>query len=104
MSNEQRTPFDSIESAQEYVALLADAVTEASQRIAEDVAVTSDLTGSDRRLAALRLIDYKLAHLHDHLSVSRRILNDLRMLRRLLYGDGPNETRVSEAASGCSST
>ena len=104
MSNEQRTPFDSIESAQEYVALLADAVAEAGQRIAEDVAVACDLTGSDRRVAALRLIDYKLGQLHDHLSVSRRILNDLRMLRRVLYADGPNETRVFEAARECSST
>ena len=100
MGHEQRTEFDSIESAQEYVALLADVVAEAAQRIASDVAFASDGTGSDRRIAALRLVDYKLGQLHDHLSVSRRILNDLRTLRRLLYAESPNETRVSEAAAG----
>ena len=37
-----------------------------------------------RRVEALRLIGYNLEKLASHLKTSRRILNDLRMLRRIL--------------------
>jgi hypothetical protein len=36
-------------------------------------------------LEALHLIGYNLEKLTHHLKASRRILNDLRMLRRILY-------------------
>ena len=75
--------FESIESAQEYLGLLAQVVAEAQQ------AVQADLQGSaeserPRRVEALRLIGYNLDKLASHLKTSRRILNDLRMLRRIL--------------------
>jgi hypothetical protein len=75
--------FESIESAQEYLGLLAQVVTEAQQ------AVQADIQGSGeparlRRVEALRLIEYNLDKLASHLKTSRRILNDLRMLRRIL--------------------
>ena len=77
------TPFDSIESAHEYVRLLAcevDCVTDLIQKeIADAVAEQAE-----RRVDNLRLVDYKLKQLAQHLSTSRRILNDLQMLRRLL--------------------
>ena len=80
------TPFDSIESAHEYVRLLTSQLDEVQASIAEDVAeATRD--GAERRLDALRLVDYKLGQLKYHLSSGCRILNDLRALRRLLLGE-----------------
>ena len=38
-----------------------------------------------RHVEALRLIGYNLEKLAHHIKVSRRILNDLRMLRRILH-------------------
>ena len=54
-------------------------------------------TEQPRRVDALRLVDYKLKPLKDHLSASRRLLNDLRMLRRLLIGG--HEVDGSHAAA-----
>ena len=81
------TPFEGIEGAQEYVRMLLEALDEAREDIREDLAVTGRLTGADRRLDALRLVEYKLAQLHSHLHASSRILNDLRTLRRLLLAE-----------------
>jgi len=83
--------FESIESAQEYLGLLAQVVIEAQQAVQADIqgSVESD---RPRRVEALRLIGYKLDKLASHLKTSRLILNDLRMLRRILYHrDGVTE-------------
>lgn len=80
------TPFDSIESAHEYVALLVRQVAIVKAGLAEDVADASVETAG-RRLDALRLVDYKLTQLQEHLGAARRLLNDLRALRRLLLGE-----------------
>ena len=79
------TPFDSVESAQVYVTLLREAVEDARGDIRGDIAAAGNRT---RHLDALRLVDHKLAHLDAQLRASSRILNDLRMLRRILTGDG----------------
>ena len=79
-----RTPFDSIESAQEYVALLALQVEVVRTALADDF--PQDETAG-RRLDALRLVDYKLTQLEHHLTTAGRLLNDLRGLRRLLLGE-----------------
>jgi len=42
---------------------------------------------ADRRKEALLLVSYNLAKLNLHITTSRRILNDLRMLRRLLLAE-----------------
>ena len=81
------TPFDSIESAQEYVHLLVREAEDVRPAIERDIAEAVS-TGQTRRVDALRLVDYKLKQLTEHLRASRRVLNDLRMLRRLLIG-GP---------------
>jgi hypothetical protein len=81
------TPFDGIEGAQDYVRLLLEALEEAREDIREDLANTGRIPGADRRLDALRLVEYKLAQLHTHLHASSRILNDLRTLRRLLLDE-----------------
>ena len=81
-----RNPFGSIESAQEYLRLLAEAVQEAQQTFPEDVVDSEaiDEQSRARRLQAMQLVSYKLNQLADHVNGSRCVLNDLRTLRRLL--------------------
>lgn len=82
MSIQPETPFDSVESAHEYVRLLLQTIEEAKNELAADIAAAT--TKPDRRLEALRVIHYKLDKLDVHLRSSSRLLNDLRSLRRLL--------------------
>jgi len=77
------SPFDNIENAQEYIRLLVDAVLEAKEEIELSVR-QADQTNTNRRLEALRLVQYKLDRLEQHLRICGRALNDLRSLRRLL--------------------
>jgi hypothetical protein len=83
VSSQPETPFDSVESAHEYVRLLKEAIADARQDIAADLATAA--TNGARRLEALRLVEYKLEKLEHHLQSSGRLLNDLRTLRRLLF-------------------
>jgi hypothetical protein len=82
------TPFDSIEGAHEYVRLLAEAIAEAEDAIQEDIA-EARAQGALRRGQALQVVAFKLEKLHAHVAGSRRLLNDLRMLRRLLLDERP---------------
>ena len=77
------TPFDSIESAHEYVSLLVTQVEVVEGDIADEIALAANESAA-RRVDALRLVDYKVKQLRQHLIASSRILNDLRALRRLL--------------------
>lgn len=81
----EHTPFESIESAQHFVALLAEAIADARQEISEDTATATSASAA-RQVEALRLVDHKLSQLAAHMHASSRILNDLRKLRRLLLG------------------
>lgn len=83
MSHEPETPFDHIEGALEYVNLLVEATREAQEHVEMEVAraTTPEMA---RRKKALQLVTYNLAKLSSHIGSSRRILNDLRTLRRLL--------------------
>jgi hypothetical protein len=80
------TPFDSIESAHEYVGLLCEALDDAERTIEQEVAYPCAFTGA-RHLDALRLVDFKLKTLRQHFVVSRRLLTDLRTLRRYLLDE-----------------
>jgi uncharacterized membrane protein YccC len=93
MSPRSETPFDSVENAHEYIRLLREAIADARQDIAADLAAGSE-TNSDRRLEALRLVHYKLEKLEQHLHNSSRVLNDLRTLRRLLFDERTETTTV----------
>jgi len=96
MNHEAANPFDSIESAHEFVTLLAKTVVEAKRDIEEDV--RRELSGGfPRRLEALRMTLYSLEKLELHLNRSRRILNDLRSLRRLLFQERISETATADA-------
>lgn len=80
------TPFDSIEGSHEYVAMLAEALAEARRDVEAEIAA-ADRDEAARRKHALLLVSYKLAKLNLHIASSRRILNDLRTLRRLLLAE-----------------
>ena len=86
MSHQAETPFDGIEGSHEYVRMLAEAVDEA-RRDVEDEVGAAEQDGADRRKEALLLVAYNLAKLNLHITSSRRILNDLRTLRRLLLAE-----------------
>ena len=86
MNCECTAPFENIESAQEYLKLLSDMVSESQQVVAEDIRTHLAVEASRQR-DALNLIVSKLEKLNDHLRRSHRILNDLRTLRRLLQKD-----------------
>ncbi len=83
MANNSDRPFESIESARDFMELLAETVAEAKRDINADVEKALD-SGAPRRLQALRVAAYTLDRLELHLNKSRRALNDLRSLRRLL--------------------
>jgi hypothetical protein len=92
------TPFDSIEGSHEYVALLAEALAEARREVEAEIAA-AEHDHADRRKKALLLVSYNLAKLRLHITSSRRILNDLRTLRRLLLAerDGSASRRAAIA-------
>jgi hypothetical protein len=99
VSYDPETPFDSIEGSQEYVALLAEAIAEARQEVDADIAVAlGEGAGAERRAEALQLVSYNLAKLTLHISTSRRILNDLRTLRRLLLAERHGEAATKRVA------
>lgn len=83
MSHRAETPFDNIENSHEYVALLADAVEVAITEVEADIALAR-AAGADRRVEALQLVLFNMNKLKNHMTSSRRVLNDLRTLRRLL--------------------
>ena len=83
LAHEFDTPFDNIESAQEYFELLSRELDAAKHDTEADIAREAN-SQIPRRRDALRLVLYKLDKLEQHIKVSRRLLNDLRTLRRLL--------------------
>jgi hypothetical protein len=83
MRYQSETPFDNIESALEYVNQLLEATREAQEQIETEITRATN-TQLARRKQALQLVNYKLDKLSLHIGASRRILNDLRTLRRLL--------------------
>jgi hypothetical protein len=103
VSEKAETPFDNIEGSHEYVAMLAEAVDEARRDVEADIAA-AERDGAERRKQALLLVSYNLAKLNLHITAGRRILNDLRTLRRLLLAErgltveeGTVETTGTEA-------
>ena len=87
MPYEPETPFDSIEGALEYVGLLVESVEEARVDIGEELQEARREADAERRADALQLVAYKLERLAEHARSSRRLLNDLRTLRRLLLDE-----------------
>ena len=103
MSYQAETPFDDIEGSHEYVAMLAAALEEARRDVEAEIAA-AEREHADRRKEALLLVSYNLAKLNLHVTASRRILNDLRTLRRLLLAERgqPVEEDTGVTAQGSS--
>ncbi len=100
MSYTPETPFDSVESAHQFVELLLEAIEEAQQEIAAELELART-NGATRRQEALLLVAHKLERLSFHISRSRRLLNDLRLLKRVLVEGGePVQEELRQAASG----
>jgi hypothetical protein len=105
MTQIQTTPFDTIESAQDFVRVLCETVAEARQEVEQDYNRALELPPSRHR-DALQIAVYNMDRLEKHLASSRRILNDLRSLRRLLFAErefrhvkaiGSNQVSTPEA-------
>ncbi len=79
-------PFDSIESAIEFMNVLAETVLDAKRDLYRDhkLAVCKR---QQRRAQALELAQFKLKLLSSYIFKSRRALNDLRTIRRLLLNE-----------------
>ncbi len=94
MNSPLQTPFDSVENAHQYVRLLVEAIAEAKSEIEADLGAAATAR-SERRVQALRIVQFKLDKLEQHLKTSSRLLNDLRTLRRLLLDERPEPTTAS---------
>lgn len=92
VEEQPESPFENIESAQQFVELLCETIEE----VRREIETESARPQSDRRSQALQLVSYNLAKLALHMGTSRRILNDLRTLRRLFLQE--RGTREEESA------
>jgi hypothetical protein len=88
--------FETLESAHEFVALLAETVADAKRELESDVQRES-ASNASRRLDALQIALYGLGKLELHVSRTKRILNDLRTLRRLLFEERGTTSAVQSA-------
>jgi hypothetical protein len=86
MATALNTPFDSIESAYDFLRVLSEAVAEAKSDIEAELQL-EPAPQPNRHGDALRIASYDLKKLEVHMNASRRILNDLRTLRRLLFAE-----------------
>jgi len=96
MSAEPENPFHSIESAHEFMTLLAATIVEAQQEVEADIEREAKLNPS-RRLDVLRVVLYNLKKLELDINRSRRLLNDLRTLRRLLFAERTSTSAASKS-------
>ena len=98
------TPFDTLDSAHDYLRLLQEQITEVNAEIDADVRRAEEAAAT-RSLDALRLVTYKLHQLEVHVTASRGLLNDLKLLRRVLLGEtgrapaAPRQHSTSSPAS-----
>lgn len=86
MSEIPETPFHEIESALEYIKLLLETAQEAKGQVEGDL-LSAAGPEFERRRQGLQIVIHKLTQLNSHLSASRHILGDLRMLRRVLTSE-----------------
>jgi len=98
VSQESETPFDTIEGSYQYVDMLSEAIVEAKRDVEEEVAL-AEKENADRRKQGLLLVSYNLAKLEGHMTTSRRILNDLRTLRRVLMSERESAKGAARTAS-----
>lgn len=95
-----QNPFDTIESAHQYMHLLDKVLEEVQSTTEEDLKriARADVEGIGRSADAIHLVSYKLEQLRHHVKAGSRILNDLRTMRRLLMGERRTGEYESAAA------
>ena len=108
MSNIDR-PFNTIESAHEYLSILSEQIEEVLNDVRAEIAAATDRK-QERRAEAWQLVIYTLTKLSFNTASSRRLLNDLRTLRNLLSrttapdpdqtSGVPEDARPSESDGG----
>ena len=84
--DEIERPFDSIESAHDYMDILATTILEVKGELQRDREIALR-DGEQRRAQAIDLAIFKLKTLNCYVFKSRRTLNDLRILRRLILNE-----------------
>jgi hypothetical protein len=84
MGQDAVQPFETIESAQEFMVVLESVIAEAQIELEGLLADASD----ERRTEAIRLALFKISQLDAHTRKSRRLLNDLGLIRSLLVRSG----------------
>ena len=94
----RETPFDTIESAQQFIDLLIEAIVESRRDVDADIAL-HERNRSKRSKQALQLVSANLAKLSQHMTISRRILNHLRTFRRLLLQE-PRLDNTAQTRNG----
>lgn len=87
MPNDPARPFDSIESTLEYMILLETTIAEATREIEDGLQQSRD----SRSGQAWALAQYKMRQLLFHTQKSRRLLNDLRLIRGVMVGPADSE-------------
>ncbi len=85
MPDELVRPFNSIESALEFMVLLEDVISDTTKELEQ----TLELATNERYGNGIRLALFKIGQLSGHVGKSRRILNDLTLIRGVLIGDRP---------------
>jgi hypothetical protein len=83
MADTAEQPFQSIESAHEFMVVLENVIVETQAEL-ETMLADANNTSDERRTEALRLALFKISQLEVHTRKSRRILNDLGLIRSLL--------------------
>ena len=84
--DEIEQPFDSIESAQDFMHVLAETVLDATKELNHEHQQALR-EGQERRAQAIELAIFKLKMLNCYVHKSSRALNDLRMIRRLILNE-----------------
>ena len=87
-------PFDSIEGAHEYIVLLEEAIAEAASDVHGHIGEAQSSKDA-RQIHALNLALLKLNQLSLQMHKSKRSLNDLRTIRRLLFDEREPHARVA---------
>jgi hypothetical protein len=88
--------FDSIESAQDFMKVLADTILDSMTDLNRDRQVAIE-DGQERQAQAIELAIFKLKTLNCHVHKSRIILNDLRTVRRLILNERQPKERAMVA-------
>lgn len=79
-------PFDSIESAYDFMDLLAQTILDNMKELHRDFTIATQ-EGQERRARAIELAIFKCKALNCHVHRSRRTLNDLRTIRWLILNE-----------------